>query len=334
MPTIPIRWSDNTTELRQRLRDGLNQIEATRAGAERMVRAFSGDKLFQAAHNFAAGLREVGGVQKLTNAELERGNTLLTRALEKYQALGRQAPAELRKLSAEIQKQQQLLKSSGLDARSLLGGVPGGALLSGPAAIGTAAGAALVVATRQAFQYADAITKAADRTGIGVEALQRLDAIARNSGNELGQLTSAINLFQKNIAENSPETIRALGQIGLSVTQLRVLSPEQQFLAIAKGIATIRDPAERAEVAMQLFGRAGAEILPSLTADVEKLSKATIQMSAETVKALDAAGDAYADVKVSFSNLVGEVVGGYLRMEAARARFLGGGSFPARTLSW
>ena len=81
-----IRWASNTDELKRNLKEGLNQIEATRAGAERMVKSLSGDKLTQAAHNFAAAVQQLGGAEKLTNAERERGNALLTKAIEKYQA--------------------------------------------------------------------------------------------------------------------------------------------------------------------------------------------------------------------------------------------------------
>lgn len=92
---IPIRWSDNTADLARNLAQGLNQIEATRAGAEKMVQALSGDRLIQSAHKMAAAIQEIGGAQKLTASEQERANAILDKAIAKYQALGKDAPAAL-----------------------------------------------------------------------------------------------------------------------------------------------------------------------------------------------------------------------------------------------
>src|SRR6185503_17250192 len=100
MPTIPIRWSDNTKELTEHLKQGLNQIEATKAGAEKMAQALGGGKLIQAAHNWTAAVQLMGGAEKLISSERERGNALLTKAIDKYTALGQVAPQAMRDLAA------------------------------------------------------------------------------------------------------------------------------------------------------------------------------------------------------------------------------------------
>jgi hypothetical protein len=61
-----------------------------------MVQALSGDKLFAAAHRMAAAISEIGGVTKLTAAEQQRANDLIGKAIEKYQALGKEAPTALK----------------------------------------------------------------------------------------------------------------------------------------------------------------------------------------------------------------------------------------------
>jgi hypothetical protein len=104
MPTINVRWADNTKDLAANLKEGLNQIEATKAAADRMVASLKGDKLIAAAHTFVAAVKELGGADKLTNAERERGNALLTKAIEKYRVLGQVAPAALKDLAAATQQ--------------------------------------------------------------------------------------------------------------------------------------------------------------------------------------------------------------------------------------
>lgn len=95
---IPIRWSDNTQELSRHLAEGLNQIEATHAAAEKMAKALSGDNLIRAAHNYTAAIEKLGGVEKLTSGEKARINDLLDKAIQKYTALGQTAPAAMQEL--------------------------------------------------------------------------------------------------------------------------------------------------------------------------------------------------------------------------------------------
>jgi TP901 family phage tail tape measure protein len=102
-----VRWASNTEELKRNLKDGLNQIEATRAGAEKMVQALGGDKLIAAAHKYAAAVQEMGGAAALTRAEQDRVNVVVTKALEKYQALGKEAPTALRELAAATKNVEQ-----------------------------------------------------------------------------------------------------------------------------------------------------------------------------------------------------------------------------------
>lgn len=106
MPTINIRWADNTKQLAQNLKEGLNQIESTKAAAEKMAQALGGQNLIRAAHNYVAAVQQLGGAQKLTASEQARVNETLTKAIEKYKALGKDAPAAMREL-AEATKQAE-----------------------------------------------------------------------------------------------------------------------------------------------------------------------------------------------------------------------------------
>ncbi|MGC4086214.1 MAG: hypothetical protein QM736_29845 [Vicinamibacterales bacterium] len=117
MPNINIRWATNAAELQANLRTSLNQIEATKAAAEKMVRALSGEKLIQSAHTIVAGVQQIGGATKLTTAEAERVNATLTKAIEKYTALGRQAPTAMLELAAATKRVEE--PTAGLTAKMI-----------------------------------------------------------------------------------------------------------------------------------------------------------------------------------------------------------------------
>jgi len=67
-------------------------------------------------------------------------------------------------------------------------------------------------------------------------------------------------------ATGTKEAQDAFDAIGVSVKDLEGLAPDEQFAVIADRIAAIEDPAKRTAAAMDIFGRAGAQLIPLLAA--------------------------------------------------------------------
>ena len=149
--------------------------------------------------------------------------------------------------------------------------------------------AGLVAFGKDLLDTGDRIVKTADQTGLLYSEVQRLDYIAGQSGNTIEQITSAIGQMQKRLA--SGEAAAGVEALHLNFEKLRNASPYEQLEQISVGFAGVKDPAERARLAMELFGKSGIEILPTLIANVRELGAAAPVMSDETVAALDKAGD-------------------------------------------
>jgi hypothetical protein len=81
---------------------------------------------------------------------------------------------------------------------------------------------------------------------------------------------------------------------------------------IATEVAKIEDPMQRVKVATDLFGRSGAEILPTLIADVQKLGDAAPVMSEKATQAFDAVGDGMSSAWTWSKTLVGEGIAGLI----------------------
>ncbi len=144
--TTVVRWADNTADLKRNLSEGLNQIEATRASAEKMVQALSGDKLVMAAHKYVAAVEAIGGAERLNAQEKERINALVTKAIEKYTLFGKVAPDALHRL-ADATKQAE--KSSS----SLLGWIGNLATQAGTMAAGFLSAQAIMRGVSSAFSF-------------------------------------------------------------------------------------------------------------------------------------------------------------------------------------
>jgi hypothetical protein len=163
------------------------------------------------------------------------------------------------------------------------------------AAIGTAVAAPLIASAKVFAEMGDQMAKMSQRTGISVEALSELAYAAQVSGTDIETLETAIKRMQKVIiaaAEGSDGATQALADLGLTVEDLRGLSPDQQFKLIAERLSQIQSPAMKAALALKLFGKSGTQLLPLLTngaAGIEALQEEAralgLTMSTEDAKA-------------------------------------------------
>ena len=107
----------------------------------------------------------------------------------------------------------------------------------------------------------------------------------------------------------------AFSGIGLSVEQLEGLSPAERFRAIADSISALPTAAERSRAAIQVFGKAGAELLPmfeggagAITAATEEAAKFGLALTNEQANSVDSMGDAFDKAQMAVQGIVGQVV--------------------------
>lgn len=144
-------------------------------------------------------------------------------------------------------------------------GPAGLAAAAGVGALATAAAAAVkatIDATSQAMKYGDAMAALQDKTGLSSKALQDLEVAAKLGNSSLEAIASAVNKMQKGIVDGST----AFGKLGLSLQDLKAMSPEEQFKAVAVAIENINDPAQRAAARMAVFGKSGNDLAGTLKA--------------------------------------------------------------------
>lgn len=201
--------------------------------------------------------------------------------------------ADSAKMRSDLERVQRDLRSTGSVADKLGGQFK---MLGG-----VVAGISLTALATQAIQLAGALNDTSIRTGIATDALQRLQFAAGLSGSSLEAVSGAVARMQKALVESgegSEQARQALSQIGLSAGEVFSLAPDKQFEAIAVAISGIADPAQRANAAMDLFGRSGAELLPlleNLGTNAEgvaaQLSAIGGPVSAEAIAKVDTLGD-------------------------------------------
>jgi len=192
------------------------------------------------------------------------------------------------KLSAGLKAAQKKLEAFGAGLRSI------GTKMAG---IGVAAVTALLGTVKAFSDTGDVLDKMSLRTGVSVEALSELGLAADLAGTDLETLEAGLRNMQRNLveaAQGSAGAGKALGLLGLSVQDLAGLSPDQQFKLLADRISKVRDPALRAALALDLFGKSGTKLLPLMSegaAGIEAMQEEARQLglTVSTETARDAA---------------------------------------------
>jgi hypothetical protein len=135
------------------------------------------------------------------------------------------------------------------------------------------------------LDFAKEFSELSERTGVAAEKLVVLQRAFENNGVAAEDLGTLINKLQKNLeAANDPMSKQAekIRELGLSVSGLLMLSPDEQFAAIAQAIGKINDPAQKTAIAMELLGKSGGKTLAlmnnySAEMDVASKQTATLQ---------------------------------------------------------
>lgn len=178
---------------------------------------------------------------------------------------------------------------------------------------------AIIAYGKAMFEAADAIGDAAARSGIAAESLSRLKFIAEQSDVEFESLTKGIKAFQKGVSEassGSASAIQSFARIGIEVDKIRALPLEQQLIAVAEGFQKVRNPADQTRIAMELFGKAGAELVPFLNQGPEGLANLAneadrlgITLNGTTLGAIGAADQALKKLKATVDSFFQRALG-------------------------
>jgi hypothetical protein len=256
-----------------------------------------GAEIIEKANAYAAALQHVGGVSALTNDEQKQINATVTEAIAKYEALGAEAPDDLKQI-AEATKQVEEKTSGWQTALGAMKGVIGGL------AIGKLA--------KDFFDTAGHLTDISAQTGISVRELQRLKFTGDQVGVSLDTVATGALQLQKRLASDEDGVQAALVKVGIEFNKIREMDPGAQMEAIAAGIAKIPNQSERVRVAWELLGRGGGQLLPLLTSDLKKMGdeaeRVGAVMSDDVVAAGDNAGDSWSRLKNVGGSLIGSVL--------------------------
>ncbi len=150
-------------------------------------------------------------------------------------------------------------------------------ILAMTAAIATAT-TALALVVKGVADAGDEINKLSQRVGIGAEILSGYKLAAQLSDLSLQDFATSMQKLSRNMVEASRgtgEAQEAFKLLGISVTGAggKLKTAEQVMLEIADKFAKMEDGAQKTALVLELFGKAGAAMLPFLNQGTKALAE-------------------------------------------------------------
>lgn len=193
-------------------------------------------------------------------------------------------------------------------------GKAAGVALAAVSAAAVTAGVALAGAVKSAADHADELGKMAQKVGVSVEALSRLEYAGKLADVSLEQLGTGLRKLSQgmlDIAAGRGQQVKtAFDALGISVKNANgtLRASDDVLRDVADKFARMEDGTTKTALAVSLFGRAGAELIPLLNAGKAGLSdmaaeadRLGITISTKTAKSAEAFND-----NLTRMNAVGE----------------------------
>jgi len=210
--------------------------------------------------------------------------------------------------------------------------------------VGIIAGSLVVNYGRQIIDTAGKMKDLSLETGVAASTLSALKSQLEQGGSNVEQFAASVTKMNRAIAEaatgGNKGLVDTFNLLGISITKLQKLSPEEQFFEIAKALSEVKDIGERTRLGMDIFGRSFTSLLP-LIADtngnlreyVNTMTQAGDALTNEQINRLDEFGDAltrasnsianalagsFAEILIWFDDLIGRVDLALYRMGEAQ----------------
>lgn len=198
------------------------------------------------------------------------------------------------------------------------GNVAKNALLgaTGAIAVGTGIlGKQFIDSAKDTAAYGDNVDKMSQKIGISAESYQKWDYVMQRAGTSIDSMKMGMKTLSQQAESNSD----AFQKLGISQEEVASMSQEELFEATVRGLAGMEEGTERAALASQLLGRAGADMGPLLNQgtdaideQMEMAEKYGMVMPDEAVKASAAFEDSVTTMKMTMQGLRNRMMGNFL----------------------
>lgn len=166
-------------------------------------------------------------------------------------------------------------------------------------------GVGLAAMAKGAIDAADDMNDLAQKTGVSVEQLSRFKQAADASGTSIEGVGGAMIKLNRNLATGNDKAAFALKDLGISATDAtgKLKSTDQIMLEVADKFAKMPDGAQKSAMAMALFGKSGADMIPLLNGGSEAVRNLSATMTTDFAKGADSLNDKLVSVQTKLTEV-------------------------------
>lgn len=150
------------------------------------------------------------------------------------------------------------------------------------------------------------------RTGLSTDTIQEFQHVAQQTGATVDAFANAAFNLGTRLAGGGDSVEGAVRALGLSFSDLQRLSPDEQFKRIARALHEVESQQERNRLGLLLFGRDFKSIAAAIAEGHDQIAAGASKMSAESIKRLAEAEDAWTRLRNTVVIHSGEILGGML----------------------
>jgi lambda family phage tail tape measure protein len=170
----------------------------------------------------------------------------------------------------------------------------------------------------QTIELADQFNDIAQKVGVSATTLSGWSTAAGAAGVSVDSLAGALKKFNVSMvdaeANNKGGPAKAFSELGISIydTKGKLRDSEDLILSVADKFHDMEDGAYKTAVAVKLFGKSGADMIPFLNQGSEGIERMNYAFSGNFIKLSDQAGDLMGELKAQFMLLTSEILEGAL----------------------
>ena len=156
-----------------------------------------------------------------------------------------------------------------------------------------ATGAGLAAMAKGAIDAADNMNDLSQKTGVSVESLSKFQQAANASGTSIEGVGGAMIKLNKGLAAGTGPAADALKALGISATDAsgKLKTTDAVMLEVADKFKAMPDGAGKTALALQLFGKAGADMIPLLNGGSKAITDLSATMTGAFAKGADSLND-------------------------------------------
>lgn len=180
-----------------------------------------------------------------------------------------------------------------------------------------AAGATIVAIVNAQSAEIDRLAKKASELDVDTSALQKLRYQAELTGVATEGMDTALGKMLKTISDGKrglSTAVDAFDALGLKAEDLDKLTTDQKFYAISEAFGNVESQADKTRVAMDVFGRAGRNLLNTLGSDLNASAAEFDKLGISITSQQAAMVEAYEDSKTK----LGTIWDGFLNQVTVR----------------